>query len=112
MASPFLDDYETLLEARSQGYRRTYRDFDIAAELSSVFTTGVGIVQTETSEWSNASTVSEFVRMASSSTQVQRAIEADGESFLDYVFELGQRYATDGVLDIAYKSELFLGVLD
>ena len=112
IASPFLDEYETLLEEHSPGYNRSYRDFDIAAELSIVFINGVGSVQTETSGWSKASTVTEFVRMASSSTQVQRAIEAEGESFLDRVSALVKEHAVNGVLEIAYKSELFLGVLD
>lgn len=108
-ASVFLDAYESLLEAHSPGYGRGYRDFDIEAEIATKFEPSGGRVDTHVARWARAVRVEDFVRMSSSSTQVQRAIVEEGEGFLDLVRDLCTEHARDGSLEVAYVSELFLG---
>ncbi|PDP87639.1 hypothetical protein CQJ94_11380 [Glycomyces fuscus] len=109
-SSAFLDAYESLLEEHSPGYGRGYRDFDIRAEVAAGFEPSGGRVDTRVVHWTRPMRVDDFVRMASSSTQVQRAIAEEGEGFLDLVRGLCSEHARDGALDVAYTSELFLGV--
>lgn len=109
-ASAFLDAYERLLEEHSPGYSRNYRDFDIKAELADGFRPSGGLVRTSVEQWTRSLEVDDFVHMASSSTQVQRAVKKEGENFLDLVKELCEQHARDGAIDIPYRSELFLGI--
>ncbi|KOX14259.1 hypothetical protein ADL05_16670 [Nocardiopsis sp. NRRL B-16309] len=109
-SSAFLDAYESLLEVHSPGYGRGYRDFDIRAEVAADFEPAGGRVDTRVARWIRSVRVEDFVRMSSSSTQVQRAIAKEGEGFLDLVRGLCEEHARDGSLDVAYTSELFLGV--
>ncbi len=104
-SSSFLDAYEGLLEAHSPRYRRNYRDFDIAAELDAVFGDRVS---RHTAVWSHRMTVNDFVEMSSSSTQAQRAI-ATNPGFLQRVTALANTHAADGLVDVPYRSEAFLG---
>ncbi|MFI6575906.1 class I SAM-dependent methyltransferase [Nocardiopsis sp. NPDC050513] len=107
--SAFLDAYETLLELHSPGYTRRYRDFDIAGELASGFDPTGGHVGVSVLTWRKRVEVADFVRMAASSTQVRRAVDREGAGFLDRVRALCEAHARDGRLEIAYRSELFLG---
>lgn len=109
-ASTFLDAYEELLEKHSPGYSRHYRDFDIEAELGAVFRPSGGRVRTEVERWTRSMGVDDFVRMSSSSTQVQRAVAQEGDVFLQRVKSLCEEYAQDGAVDLPYRSELFLCV--
>ncbi|GGM51669.1 hypothetical protein GCM10012275_23170 [Longimycelium tulufanense] len=106
--SPFLDAYETLLEEYSPGYTRDYRDFDYAAELTDAFAPSAGTVEVVRTTWSRIMTPSDFIGMARSSTQVQRAISTHGATFLDRLTALTRDAASDGTLTIPYRSELFL----
>ena len=75
--SPFLDAYESLLEELSPGYTRSYRAFDIAAELR----VGLGAAEVARACWEQAMTRDQFAGMTRSSTQVQRALAAHGDVF-------------------------------
>lgn len=108
--SDFLAAYESLLEDRSPGYSRKYRDFDIEAEIAGIFEPGKGKVKTWAVNWIRSVSVEDFTRMASSSTQVQRAIAQEGQGFLGLVRELCELHAKDGHVDVPYRSELFLGI--
>ncbi len=107
-SSATLSAYEGLLEAKSPGYTRGYRQIDIARELAE----GLGVPETEvlaeTADWAQQMAVADFVGMSSRSTQVQRAIKAVGLGFLEDVRRLAQSHATDGQVSIAYRTELFV----
>lgn len=53
-------------------------------------------------------TVEAFVGMSSSSTQVQRAIDAAGPTFLDEVRMLVRRFAQGDLIRFPYRTELFM----
>ncbi|WP_159803283.1 class I SAM-dependent methyltransferase [Arthrobacter zhaoguopingii] len=106
--SPFLSAYEGLLEERSPGYSRRYRDIDVAQELADGFDVGLDAVIRAESRWNQAMTVDSFVGMASSSTQAQRAVAAVGPVFLKEVHALVESYAVDGVVVFPYHTELFV----
>lgn len=107
-SSAFLAAYEDLLERRSPGYSRDYRAFDVAQELSGPFRAAGGTVTTHAVTWSRPSEVDAFVRMAASSTQVQRGVAAHGPVVLDEVRALAAAAAHDGVVDVGYRSEAYL----
>jgi len=106
--SAFLSAYEDLLEDRSPGYRRSYRQIDIAHELAQGFTVPLDDVRTEETSWEQKMLVDEFVGMSSSSTQAQRAVASVGPEFLIDVRQLAEAYATAGKVNIAYRTELFI----
>ncbi len=108
-ASEFLDAYEALLERHSPGHTRDYRDFDIAGELAAGFDPTGGHVGVSVLTWRRRVDVADFVSMAASSTQVRRAVDREGEGFLDLVRALCEDHVRDGALEVAYRSELFLG---
>lgn len=66
------------------------------------------MVTTHAVTWTRPLTVDAFVQMSSSSTQVQRGVAAHGPVVLDEVRALAASAAHDGVLDVAYRSELSL----
>ena len=102
---PFLDAYESLLEEMSPGYSRHYRSFDIAAELQGVFVR----VETERLSWPLRMPAANFLKMAQSSTQVQRAIDAHGEVFKKRLRELVEIHQlVNGEVSIRYVSEVFI----
>lgn len=103
----FAADYEGLLEDCSPGYRRDYRAINIKAELSAVFST----VETTCLDWVQPMTVDQFVTMSSSSTQVQRAVEAVGPGFLAQVRALADAHAAGGNILLPYRSESYTGWL-
>lgn len=102
---PFLDAYESLLEEMSPGYSRYYRSFDIAAELRALFMR----VDMERFSWPMRMSVEHFLKMAQSSTQVQRAIDAHGEVFRKRLRELAEIHQlVNGEISIRYVSEVFI----
>lgn len=101
--SEFLSEYESLLEELSPGYSRSYRAFDVAAELQEAF----GNCQAGRTTWERAMRREDFAGMTRSSTQVQRALDACGEEFTRRLEKLIDAYADDGELRIAYTSEAF-----
>ncbi|OIQ71103.1 trans-aconitate 2-methyltransferase [mine drainage metagenome] len=103
-SSPFLDAYESLLEEMSPNYSRHYRFFDIAEELREVFAE----VHTERAPWTRRMVGTDFLKMARSSTQVQRAVEAHGISFTQRLEELIQAHQSNQEVLIPYMSELFI----
>ncbi len=107
-SSPFLAAYEDLLERRSPGYTRNYRALDVADELSGPFAAAGGTVTTHVETWIQPSAVDAFVQMSASSTQVQRGVDAHGRVVLDEVRALAASAARDDVLEVAYRSELYL----
>ncbi|HEY0187719.1 MAG TPA: class I SAM-dependent methyltransferase [Cellulomonas sp.] len=106
-SSPFVAAYEDLLERLSPGYSRSYRAFDVAAELAGPFGAADADVSTHVATWHQTCTVDEFVRLASSSTQVQRGVTAHGARMLDEVRALAAAAAHDGDVEMAYRSELY-----
>lgn len=99
---------EDLLERPSPGYSRYYRAFDVAQELSEPFRAAAGTVTTYAVTWSRPSEVAAFVRMAASSTQVQRGWQRTGRSSWTRCGALAAAAAHDGVVDAAYHSEVYL----
>ncbi|MFE2655461.1 class I SAM-dependent methyltransferase [Brevibacterium sp. NPDC059310] len=106
-ASAFLDAYEGLLEAHSPGYTRDYRTIDIAGELASGLDIALPDVVTTVSDWERTMTVDDFVGMSASSTQAQRAVAAQGPSFLADVRTLAYDCSVDGIVAVPYRTELF-----
>ncbi len=109
--SAFLSAYEDLLEAKSPGYTRKYRQLDIAGEIAEGLGVGLAEVIVATEDWIREMPVADFVGMSASSTQVQRAIKAVGPAFLDDVRRLAKEHASNGNVPIAYHTELFVGEL-
>ncbi|MET8613258.1 MULTISPECIES: class I SAM-dependent methyltransferase [Streptomyces] len=105
-AGGFASDYEDLLEELSPGYSRSYRSFDIAAELGKVFTR----VERRAAHWNQTLTVDEFVTMSSSSTQAQRAVAAVGPAFYARVRKLCALHEVGGRVELPYVSEAFYAV--
>lgn len=106
--SVFLSAYEDLLELRSPGYRRTYRNLDIAEELAAGFAPELDAVQVSDCDWVRHMPVGDFVGMSMSSTQAQRAVADVGPVFIDEVRALAARHAEDGVVGVAYRTELVM----
>jgi SAM-dependent methyltransferase len=107
-ASGFLDAYESLLEELSPGYRRHYRDIDVAAELTEAFAGDRAAVGVATADWEMTMPAEGFAGMARSSTQAQRAIAAHRDAFLDRLRALTAEHAgDDDLLVVPYRSELF-----
>lgn len=102
-AGGFASAYEDLLEELSPGYSRSYRSFDIAAELGEAFTQ----VERRAAHWNRTLTVEEFVAMSSSSTQAQRAVAAVGPVFYARVRRLCALHEAGGRVELAYVSEAF-----
>ncbi|MEU6965935.1 class I SAM-dependent methyltransferase [Streptomyces chrestomyceticus] len=102
-AGGFASAYEDLLEELSPGYSRSYRSFDIAAELGGVFTQ----VERRAADWNQTLTVEEFVAMSSSSTQAQRAVAAVGPVFYARVRQLCALHEAGGRVELPYFSEAF-----
>ena len=110
-SSAFLAAYEDLLERLSPGYARDYRALDVARELAGPFGAAGGAVSTHVVTWVQPCSVEAFVRMASSSTQVQRGVAVHGARVLAEVRELAASAARDGVVGVPYRSELHLARL-
>lgn len=106
--SRFLYQYEALLEELSPGYSRSYRTFDYAAELAAVFPAHEASVQVLTHDWSRTMSPQEFIGLAASSTQVQRAIAEVGRTFEDRLSELLGSFAVKDSLTIPYGTELIM----
>jgi len=111
-ASRFLDAYESLLEELSPGYRRDYRDFDLAGELEAAFVPDGGKVEVAVVDWIRTMPQDHFIGMVRSSTQAQRALQARGGIFLERLAELVDVFSMDGLLSVPYRSELVLGQKD
>lgn len=106
--SAFLSAYEDLLEEKSPGYSRSYRQIDIVQELSEGFDVPLEEVRTEGTVWNQRMLIGEFVGMSSSSTQAQRAVESVGSDFLTDVRRLAESYASAGRVKVVYHTELFV----
>lgn len=103
--SLFLSAYEDLLEELSPGYRRDYRSFDFNAEITAAFLTAPEYL---TVNWSQPIATADFIGMSRSSTQAQRAIAANGATFVSRLEKLVNEYSQEGMLSVDYESELFL----
>jgi hypothetical protein len=105
-----LDAHETFLETHSvsaegKRYSRFYRDHPYAQEFFRAF----GNVTASHYTWTREMRMEDFVSMAKSSTQVQRAIRHIGEAEALALIERNcAAHATDGVLQIAYVTELYM----
>ena len=103
-ANPFLDAYESLLEELSPGYSRSYRSFDIAAELGERFEA----VTDHRVTWEWKVRREDFAAMTQTSTQVQRALAADADEFHRRLSALLDAHQSDGDVVLTYTSELFI----
>lgn len=106
--SSFLLAYEELLEEKSPGYNRNYRKIDVTEEIAHGFSVSCGAVHSYEVVWEQQMFVDEFVGMSSSSTQVQRAVTSRGDTFLTDVRQLAESYASAGVVEVAYRTEMFV----
>lgn len=108
---PFLAAYEDLLERYSPAYSRAYRAFDVAAELAAQ--PWLEDVRTLAFGWTNLLRKDEYVAFARSSTKVQAAITAHGETAVVGAIKalLDRVHPGDGSVPVrvAYTCELFLG---
>ena len=102
--NPFLDGYESLLEKLSPGYSRSYRSFDIAAELGERFKA----VTDHHVTWEWRLSGEDFAAMTRTSTQVQRALSADADAFERRLSELLDAHRSGGTVLLTYTSELFI----
>ena len=102
--NPFLDAYESLLEELSPGYSRSYRSFDIAAELGERYE----VVTEHHATWERRMSCEDFAAMARTSTQVQRALAADADTFHRRLSELLDSHQSGGAVVLTYTSELFI----
>ncbi|MDQ1655339.1 MAG: hypothetical protein QOD41_422 [Cryptosporangiaceae bacterium] len=103
-ASAFLDAYECLLEELSPGYSRFYRTFPIGAELAEQFE----VVTPHRVSWNQRLKAEDFAGLSQTSTQVQRAIEEHGGTFLTRLAAVLAEHQTDGEVTIVYTSEAFV----
>ena len=105
--SPFLEDYESFLEAHSPGYTRDYRDFDIARELSEA---GFSEVSRSSTAWTRPLTHDQFIELALSSSKMHAAVQQLGEAETTRRLRaLLTQHHPSGKLDLPYLSELFTG---
>jgi SAM-dependent methyltransferase len=105
--SEFLSAYETLLERSSPGYSRNYRAFDYRQELEDQ---GFARICVHHAEWTRPMTGDAFLGMAHSSSKVAAAVKAVGLTLVDQAIEeLLATFARDGIIEIPYVTELFLG---
>ena len=106
--SPFLADYEVLLERYGNGYGRDYRRFDIEAELGAVS----DLVYGERLSAGHTMTLPKdaFIAWSFTSTIMQDCIRNIGEERMrDALQELLARYFTDETaVEILYTAELTL----
>jgi ubiquinone/menaquinone biosynthesis C-methylase UbiE len=107
-SSPFLDEYETFMESNNPEYSRTYRAFDIHAELAAV--SGLEVDQPQVAGWDREMSVDDFAGMTMSSSRLQQVVAILGERpTVSAVRELARRYADEtGTLQVRYRSELYL----
>jgi len=107
--SPFLADYETILESYGQDYSRDYRSFDLKAELSAV--PGLSFRERVSSSSVHTFPKQNFVDWSFSSSKMQACVRKSGENKMRSLLqELVDRYFEDEkVVEILYESELFLG---
>lgn len=110
--SPFLAGYETLLETFGDNYSRTYRSFDIEAELQPVS----GLVYDRHISSGQVITMSKasFVEWSFSSTKMQDCITNAGEDKIrSTLSELLENYfANETAVEIPYETELFIARRD
>jgi SAM-dependent methyltransferase len=108
--SAFLSAYESLLEELSPNYNRFYRSFDIFAELAPVFDSNGDEIVAATAHWTATVSEDEFVEMALSSTQVQRAVAAHGGAFAARLRKLIRDTLKMDAVPIKYESQLYIAV--
>ncbi|MEX0447217.1 trans-aconitate 2-methyltransferase [Xenorhabdus sp. SGI246] len=108
--SEFLNEYENLLEELSPGYSRHYRDFDYAQELNTAFQDENALHITLNSRWNMFIPREAFIGMSRSSTQVQRALAAHDELFIERLKVLVDKYQSKEKLAVLYESQLFMVV--
>jgi ubiquinone/menaquinone biosynthesis C-methylase UbiE len=104
--SPFLDDYEQLLEKYSPGYSRHYRSFNITEELSQC--KDFYAVERTNAEWERIMTCQEFTGMARSSTKYKKAQDMNGPKFIDdRLDKLLTKHFGQRQVRVKYTSELY-----
>jgi len=104
----FAAGYEVLLERYSPGYRRDYREFDIAGELGALGWTACS--QEESEAWQRPMRRDAFMAMSRSSSRAQAARDAVGAATFDREVEaLMDRHANaNGFVEVVYRCVLTL----
>ncbi|MCY4503023.1 MAG: class I SAM-dependent methyltransferase [Alphaproteobacteria bacterium] len=104
----FAAGYEVLLERYSPGYRRDYREFDIAGELGALDWTGRVLEESEA--WTRPMSPDVFMAMSRSSSRAQAARDAAGAEVFDREVEaLMDRHAdANGFVEVVYRCVLTL----
>ena len=99
----FAAGYEVLLERYSPGYRRDYREFDIAGELGALGWTDRVLEESEA--WTRPMSRDAFMAMSRSSSRAQTARDAAGaETFDREVEALMDRHAdATGLVEVLYR---------
>lgn len=106
--SPFLNQYEELLERYNPEYNRGYRDIDFISEVRK---TGLYYDRMSVAyEWSQKMTFEEFFGMSSSSTKVKRIIhEMGAEEYKTLLKGIATEYEDNHrMIEISYETQLFL----
>ena len=88
-------------------YSRYYRALDYRHEISCAFNVDLNEVTRLTHDWRTSVPAGNFIGMSRSSTQVQRAITANGEKYMARLTGPVSRYAVNDQLKIVYQTELF-----
>ena len=104
----FAAGYEVLLERYSPGYRRDYREFDIAGELAALGWTAR--THEESEAWTRPMRRDAFMAMSRSSSRAQAARNAAGTAVFERDVEaLMDRHAkADGSVEVLYRCVLTL----
>jgi len=104
----FAAGYEVLLERYSPGYRRDYREFDIAGELRALDWTARVL---ETGEaWRRPMNPNAFTAMSRSSSRAQAARDAAGAEVFDREVEalMGRHADANAFVEVVYRCVLTL----
>ncbi len=107
-SSDFLDAYENLLEENAPGYSRFYRDHDYASELTEADYTDMGISRVK---WMREMSLGKFIQMAKSSTRLQSALRAKGQSVISDLEQLLSKHATaNSFIEVPYTTHIWTAV--
>jgi ubiquinone/menaquinone biosynthesis C-methylase UbiE len=106
--SPFLADYERLLERYGTNYSRDYRRFDIESELAAI--SGLDFERRLSSSQVFKIPKASFADWSFTSTKMQACVANAGEQQMrDLLSELVERYfADESAAEIPYETELFI----
>jgi SAM-dependent methyltransferase len=104
--SQLLSEYEDFLEAESPGYNRDYRDIDYLTEMSGVPELEGAVLQS--TRWTRALSIDEFIGMTLSSTKMQAAVKRLGDRAIARVREIAGRHTSNDSIVVPYEAQIFM----